>query len=486
MLLWVAVDLLAIYFGLDVLINLLFLVIFLWVFRRSRSEPVPTVVPGGDPGIAVLVPAFDEAATVVESVRSLLALDYPRFEVIVINDGSRDSTLAKLRQAFELRTEATEYFDLLGTAPVRAVFRSASDRRLRVVDKPNSGKADSLNVGLALTAMPLVVTIDSDSLLASSALSRLAGLFRGRNAAAAGGLITAANGARVKDGQVTAAQLPRRALVMFQLIEYLVSYTVGRIALSAAGSLMVLSGAFTMFDRELLLACGGFLTRRNRHQYIRRISRGRPAGTVCEDMEVIVRLHRYLKENRLRRPIVFDPWPVAWTEVPARLGQLARQRNRWQRGLLESLFFHRAMWFEPGYGAAGLLGMAYQVVFVAFAPVMQLLGLGLLVWLAAAGEVSPWWLAGVLVAAVLAGGVITALVTTAVERRFARSSAVNVEAMRYRSFGDWLRLVGYSMASGPVYGPLRTAFQLWGIWDWARGQKSWYKFERGGFGSETS
>ena len=482
MLLWVAVDLLAIYFGLDVLINLLFLVVFLVVFRRSRSGPGPA----GAAGIAVLVPAFDEAATVVESVRSLLALDYPQFEVIVINDGSRDATLARLEQAFGLRPEPTEYADRRGTAPVRAVLRSAADPRLRVVDKPNSGKADSLNVGLALTAMPLVVTIDSDSLLAPSALGRLEGLFRSRNAAAAGGLITAANGARVEGGRVIVARLPRRALVMFQLVEYLVSYTVGRIALSAAGSLMVLSGAFTMFDRELLLACGGFLTRLNRHKYVRRISRGRPAGTVCEDMEVIVRLHRYLKENRLRRPIVFDPWPVAWTEVPARLGQLARQRNRWQRGLLESLVFHRAMWFEPGYGAAGVLGMAYQVVFVGLGPVMQLVGLGLLAWLAAAGEVSPWWLAGVLVAAALAGGVITALVTTAVERRFARSSAVNVEAMRYRSFGDWLRLVAYSMASGPVYGPLRTAFQLWGIWDWVRGQKSWYKFERSGFGPAAS
>ncbi len=480
MLLWVAVDLLAVYFGLDVLINLVFLGFFLVAFRRSRRAAGQQ--PPGSAGVAILVPGYNEAATVVESVRSLLALDYPEFEVIVINDGSRDATLEVLDKAFRLRPEATEYRDLLGTAPVRALLRSQLDARLRVVDKPNSGKADSLNVGLALTRMPLVVTIDSDSLLAPSALGRLAGLFQSRNAAAAGGLITAANGAHVEAGRVVAARLPRQALVMFQLIEYLVSYTVGRIALSAADSLMVLSGAFTMFDRELLLECGGFLTRHNRHPYVRRITGGRPAGTVCEDMEVIVRLHRYVRERKLRRPVVFDPWPVAWTEVPERLGQLARQRNRWHRGLLESLLLHRAMWFEPGYGAAGLLGMAYQVVFVALAPLMQLVGLGLLAWLVVAGESSGWWLAGVLGATALAGGVVTALVTTAVERRFARSSAVNVEAMRYRSFGDWLRLVAFSMVSGPVYGPLRTAFQVWGAWDWLRGQQSWYKFERSGFG----
>jgi cellulose synthase/poly-beta-1,6-N-acetylglucosamine synthase-like glycosyltransferase len=474
MLLWVAVDLLAVYFGLDVLINLLFLAVFMVKFRRSRRDP-GTDDPAGAtplPGVAVLVPAFNEAATVVDSVRSLLALDYPTYEVLVINDGSRDATLEALGRAFRLRAEETAYADRIGTAPITSVARSEVDPRLRVIDKPNSGKADSLNVGLGLTEMPLAVTLDSDSLLAPSALRRLAGLFRSRGAAAAGGLITAANGARVDAGRVLSARLPRRPLVMFQLIEYLVSYTVGRVALSAADSLMVLSGAFSMFDRELLLACGGFLTPANRSEYVRRINSGRAAGTVCEDMEVIVRLHRYVREHRLRRPIVFDPWPVAWTEVPATPGQLARQRNRWHRGLLESLVLHRAMWFEPGYGLAGLLGMAYQVVFVALSPVLQLAGVGLLAWMMFAGQVNPWWLVGVLGATALVGGVITALVTTAVERRFARSSVVNVEAMRYQSFGDWLRLVGYSMVSGPVYGPLRTAFQLWGIWDWLLGRKS--------------
>jgi hypothetical protein len=140
------------------------------------------------------------------------------------------------------------------------------------------------------------------------------------------------------------------------------------------------------------------------------------------------------------------------------------------------------MWFEPGYGAAGLVGVAYQVVFVACAPLLQLVGVGLLTGLAVSGDASVLWLLGVLAGTALAGGVITALVTTAVERRFARTSSVNVEAMRYRSFADWLRLVVYSMISGPVYGSLRTVFHLWGTWDWLRGQQSWYKFERSGFG----
>ncbi len=485
MLTWVAVDILAVYFGLDVLVNLVFLAVFLAVFRRPSPSALPATAVSGQPedaGVAILVPAFNEAATVADSVRSLLALDYPKYEVIVINDGSKDATLDMLMRGFQLQREKTEYVDLLGTAPVQAVFRSELDTRLLVVDKQNSGKADSLNVGLALTEMPLVVTVDSDSLLAPSALGRLAGFFRSRNAAAAGGLIAAANGVRVESGRVVSSRLPHRALVLFQIVEYLVSYTVGRVAFSSANSLMILSGAFSMFDRRLLLDCGGFLTRRNRHPYVRRIARGRPVSTVCEDMEVIVRLHRYVRENRLRRPIVFDPWPVAWTEVPSSLGQLARQRNRWHRGLLESLFLHRAMWFEPGYGAAGLLGIPYQLVFVAFSPVLQIAGLGLLAWMAISGETSWLWLAGALGATALAGGVIAALVTTAVERRFARNSAVNVQAMRYHSFGDWLRLLFHAMVSGPVYGPLRTAFQLWGIWDWLAGRQSWYKFGREGFG----
>jgi cellulose synthase/poly-beta-1,6-N-acetylglucosamine synthase-like glycosyltransferase len=485
---WVVVDILAVYFGLDLLVNLVFLAVFLAVFRRPAPD-FAAPEAGGDPdmaGVAILVPAYNEAATVTDSVRSLLALDYPKIEVIAINDGSKDQTLDVLIREFRLRPETRDYVDLLGTAPVWSVFRSGLDPRLLVVDKPNSGKADSLNVGLALTAMPLVVTVDSDSLLAPSALSRLAGLFRRRNAAAAGGLIAAANGVRVENGQVVSSQLPHRTLVLFQIIEYLVSYTVGRVAFSATNSLMILSGAFSMFDRRLLLDCGGFLTRRNRHPYVRSIARGRAVSTVCEDMEVIVRLHRYVREKRLRRPIVFDPWPVAWTEVPSRLGQVARQRNRWHRGLLESLFLHRSMWFEPGYGAAGLIGMPYQLVFVAFSPVLQLVGLGLLAWMVFARETNWFWLAGALGAAALGGGVIAALVTTAVERRFARNSAVNVQAMRYHSFGDWLRLLFHAIISGPVYGPLRSAFQLWGIWDWLAGRQSWYKFSREGFGGAKS
>ena len=488
MLMWVAVDILAVYFGLDVLVNLVFLAVFLAVFRHRSpaARGSETEEKRDDSGVAILVPAYNEAATVADSVRSLLALDYPKLEVIAINDGSRDETLEVLRREFRLQPEANDYVDLLGTAPVRAVYRSGLDPRLAVVDKPNSGKADSLNVGLALTRMPLVVTVDSDSLLAPSALSRLADLFLRRNAAAAGGLIAAANGVQVKNGRVVSSRLPHRALVLFQIIEYLVSYTVGRVAFSSANSLMILSGAFSMFDRRLLLDCGGFLTRRNHHPYVRRIARGRTVSTVCEDMEVIVRLHRYIRENRLRRPIVFDPWPVAWTEVPSSLGQLARQRNRWHRGLLESLSLHRAMWFEPGYGAAGLIGMPYQLVFVAFSPVLQLVGIGLLAWMAIAGETSWLWLAGAMGVTALAGGVIAALVTTAVERRFARDSAVNVQAMRYHSFGDWLRLLFHAIISGPVYGPLRSAFQLWGIWDWLAGRQSWYKFGREGFGGVKS
>jgi cellulose synthase/poly-beta-1,6-N-acetylglucosamine synthase-like glycosyltransferase len=488
MLQWVAVDILAVYFGLDVLVNLVFLAVFLAVFRRPSPVFAAPGTPGqeGDAGVAILVPAYNEAATVADSIRSLLALDYTKLEVVAINDGSNDETLDVLTREFKLQPEAREYADLLGTAPVRGLFRSGLDPRLVVVDKPNSGKADSLNVGLALTEMPLVVTVDSDSLLAPSALKRLAGLFFSRNAAAAGGLIAAANGVTVENGQVVASRLPHRALVLFQIIEYLVSYTVGRVAFSSLNSLMILSGAFSMFDRRLLLDCGGFLTGRNRHPYVQKIARGRTVSTVCEDMEVVVRLHRYIRENRLRRPIVFDPWPVAWTEVPSRLDQLARQRNRWHRGLLESLFLHRSMWFEPGYGAAGLLGVPYQLVFVAFSPLLQLAGLGLLAWMAIAGETNWLWLAGALGVTALAGGVIAALVTTAVERRFARNSAVNVQAMRYHSFGDWLRLLFHAIISGPVYGPLRSLFQLWGIWDWLAGRQSWYKFGREGFGGVKS
>ncbi len=510
-------NVLALYFAGYALLNIAFLVFFLASFikkkgprgQRSRVPGVqgsrgpglepsnprtlsrtlePFLQPSAPffclPGITILVPAYNEAETIGESLKALLGLDYPEYRLVVVNDGSSDRTLDVLKNEFGLEPTEVKYEDVFGTAPVRGLWRSREHANLLVVDKPNSGKADSLNVGLELASERLVVTIDADTILDPMSLRRLAHKFTNERVAAAGGLLTVANGARIEHGKLVSAELPRRALVMYQLVEYLISYTVGRVGLSRLNSLLVLSGAFSMFDRELLMKAGGFLTRTNNHPYLRRTIGDKPTTTVCEDMEVIIRLHRFIKEKRLNRKIVFDPSPIAWTEVPQRLHDLARQRNRWHRGLLESLVIHRRMVFEPRYGWTGLFAMPYYLVFEALSPLVKLLGIGFVLGLAIVGLVDLFWLLLLAAAALMASALITALVTVSVENRFAHMSRVNIEAMRYHDFRAWLRLLAYSMLSSFVYDPLRFGFQLWGIWDWVRGSKDWYKFRRTSYGRE--
>ncbi len=473
---------LAIYFAGYGLVNFVLLILFLVGFVRSRNTRQEPPMES-EPGISILVPAYNEAETIDESLQALLGLDYPEYELVVINDGSTDNTLDRLTQGFGLEPADVEYEDRFGTTDVRSIKRSREHPNLLVVDKANSGKADSLNVGMNLASHPLVVTIDADTILDPAALRRLALRFRDQRVAAAGGLLTVANGAHVEHGRLVSADLPKRALVMYQLVEYLVSYTVGRVGLSQMNSLLVLSGAFTMFDRDLLTRAGGFLTPTNHHPYVRGIVGDRGRATVCEDMEVIVRLHRYIAENKLKRRVVFDAHPVAWTEVPQRIWDLGRQRNRWHRGLLESLFLHREMLFEPRYGRIGLFAAPYYLVFEALSPLVKLLSLGLVIALALLGLVDRFWLVLLGMLVLFVSTLVTALVTVAVENRFAHMSKVNIEAMRYHNFRAWLKLLVYSVLTSLVYAPVRFAFQLWGTWDWMRGSKNWYKFRRTGFGN---
>lgn len=308
--------------------------------------------------ISLLVPAYNERETLIATIRSLLTLRYPEFEIVVINDGSSDDTLELVRRAFALYPVPSATRVRLETRPVVATYRSLEHPNLVVIDKQNGGKSDSLNAGINASSYPLFCCMDADSLLEPDALLRVARAFvEDESIVCAGGVIRVLNGSVVEDGQVTHIRTPNRLLVLCQALEYVRGFLAGRAPLAKLESLMIVSGAFGLFRKEAVIEAGGYNT-----------------GTVCEDMEVIVRLHRKGHESGKPARIIFVPDPVCWTQVPSDWKSLLRQRDRWQRGLIESLWMHRGMFLNPRYGKAGLIGMPFYVVFELFGPIFEVLG----------------------------------------------------------------------------------------------------------------
>lgn len=311
------------------------------------------------PSISILSPAYNEEATIIEAVHALLRLHYPKFEVIVINDGSKDATLELLVSEFKLTRMDYTYLPAIATKPVRDVYRSSSHPRLTVVDKDNGGKADSLNTGINVARHELFCAIDADSLLEEDAL--LKGVYpfvrwKGR-VAVTSGIIRIANGCSVDRGRVVKVALPSKILPLFQIMEYIRIFLVGRFAWNALNSVLIVSGAFGIFKKALVLEAGGYLP-----------------TTVGEDMELVVRLHRLMREKKDVQRICFLPDPVCWTEAPENWKILWRQRDRWQRGLMETLWRHKRMLFNPRYGAIGLFSFPFTVLFEMLSPFVEMTG----------------------------------------------------------------------------------------------------------------
>ena len=331
--------------------------------RKNRLQSyllmneLKSTAPAYAPAISILAPAYNEGKTIVGSVKSFLLLNYPNFEVVVINDGSKDDTLEKLIVNFKLYEENL-YQDLrVDHALIRATYKSKSHPNLIVIDKENGGKADAINAGLALAKHPLFCAVDSDSILESDALLRIALPFfeDPEKTVASGGTIRLVNGSDLKHGRVTKAYLSRHPLILMQNVEYIRAFLCGRVGWNALNATLVISGAFGLFNKEAVLGAGAY-----------------NKDSIGEDMELVVRLHRYYTETvKKDYRIVFIPDPVCWTEAPSDLGSLSRQRIRWQRGLADTLEKHSAI-FSPKYKAVGMLAVPYFYLVELWGPVIEL------------------------------------------------------------------------------------------------------------------
>ena len=429
---------------------------YLWqallaAFLITRRPPVADAAilrhryAAAAPRVSILAPAHNEAATIITSVRSLLRLDYSDYEVVVIDDGSTDLTLALLRDAFDLRERPGR------PASGPRHFTSDADARLRVISKPRGGKGDALNAGLHAADGELVCVIDADCVLESDALLRATQAFIDRpdEVVAVGATIRPVNGCRVSPEGRIELDTPRNLLALLQTVEYLRAFMAARLAWSQLGALTLVSGAFGVFRRDLLLEIGGYST-----------------TTLGEDLELVVRLRRHLKDQRRSGRVVFVPEPLCWTEAPEDLAVLRRQRVRWQRGALETFAVHWPMLVHPRYGHVGLLGLGRILLVDVLGPVLELVSWSLLLLFWALGALSTAHALAYLTLAI-AFGVAISLFTLSLQeaelRRFPRTrslaalaGAAVLENFGYRQLNTLWRLEGTlrHFTTAPTWGAM--------------------------------
>ncbi|WP_338847568.1 glycosyltransferase family 2 protein [Massilia sp. W12] len=424
-----------------ILLNLGYLmlnVLALWNLRHLSEDLVlddlPQAYTGAELPISILVPAYNEETNLAAAVRSMLQLSYAEFEIIVINDGSRDNTLQVLQQEFELQPFPEAYRVQLPSAPVRAIYRSRRYPQLRVIDKENGGKADALNAGINAARYPLFCGVDADSLLERDSLRRVVKPFLLHpHVVAAGGTVRVANGCEVSGGFLTRVSLPRNFLALLQVLEYLRAFLFGRLGWSNMNAVLIISGAFGLFRKEAVIAVGGY--RRN---------------TIGEDMELVVRLHRRLPEMGRPYRICFEPYPVCWTEAPEDWGTLKNQRVRWQRGLAESLTYNWGLLRRPS--AVGWLAFPFLLIFELFGPLIELFGYLFTLYAAWHGWIS-WSAFGIFIMTAILLGILLSLSGLLLEELsfhiYARPQelgklllAALLENLGYRQINSWWRIIG--------------------------------------------
>ena len=328
-------------------------------WRRTPRNMALAANLASPPLVSVIVPARNEALTIVESVRALLALDYEAREIVIVNDGSTDDTLALLRENFTLVPGPLAFEEPLKTAPIRGVYRSIEQTGLVVLDKDSGGcKSDACNAGINAASGGLVLVIDADTMLEPDALTRAVLPFlEDATTVAVGGYVAIANGCRIEGGRVADVSMPRSWLARFQVVEYMRSFLLFRVACAAQNGLALISGAFGLFRRDGVIAVGGF-----------------DHTAIGEDMDLTLRLQKFYRGAGQPIRIGFVPVPVCWTQAPEDFGSLRAQRSRWRRGLLQVLWRNRRAIANPRFGIVGVGVLPYTVFFEGIGPMLEFSG----------------------------------------------------------------------------------------------------------------
>lgn len=405
--------------------------------------------------VSIIVPAYNEEAGIVQSVRSLLSINYPVFEIVVVNDGSKDNTVKKVIEQYDMREIKKVVRRQVNSNPIKKIYQSQILPNLFLIDKENGGKADALNAGLNFSHYPYFCSLDGDSVLENDAFLKVMKPIIDSNeeVIASGGSVRIANGCDIRNGNIVKIGLSDRPIVIMQIIEYLRAFLMGRIGLSRHNLLLIISGAFGVFSKHWVVEAGGYKT-----------------DTVGEDMELVVRLHSLLKERGLKKKIVYVPDPVCWTEVPEDFTFLRKQRRRWHRGLFESLWTHRKMLFNPKYGTIGFISFPYFWIVEFFGPIVELAGYLFIILCLFLGGIYIEFAILIFLLSLLYGSLFS-------------MAAVLLEEWsltKYPKVSDIIKLFLYSLTETLWYRPLTVLWRCEGIWQMIKGDKSWGEMKRKG------
>ena len=402
--------------------------------------------------ISLLIPAYNEEENIVSNIKSLMKMDYPQFEIIVINDGSTDKTHERIIESFGLYKIETAIKTSIPTKEVHGIYYNIEYPNLIYVEKENGGKSDALNAGINISSYPLFACLDADSRIEPDALLKLSIEFlKNTDTIVAGGLVRIANGFKIRDGRVSGFSMPEKMIERFQIVEYFRSFLSGRVSWGATNSMLIVSGAYGVFKKQAVIEVGGYKT-----------------NTIGEDMEIVVRLHRYMRAHRRKYKIIFCEDSVCWTQGPMSVADIRSQRRRWQIGLFDTLISHKSLFLNPRYGSVGLMAIPYNWVFELFGAVVEVLGYFIIPFSLVMGELNIFFFVVYFLLAVLLG-VILSLGSLILEQ-YTRKSVMSAK--------QCLSLSLYALLENFGYRQMITLFRLEGIFKYRKLRKTWGKIKR--------
>lgn len=307
---------------------------------------------------SILVPAYNEEKTILKCIDSLLSLDYPEYEIVVINDGSKDKTLDVLVNRFNLKKVERPIRRLIRCKETIDVYEGFEKVNITLINKENGGKADALNMGINASKYPLFLTLDADSILQKDSLINIVIPFmENENTIAVGGNVKISNKVLLESGVVKKNSLPKKWLVIFQIIEYYRVFLTTRVWFNKFNGNLIISGAFGLFKKKAVINVGGY-----------------NSNSIGEDMELVMKLHSFNKKNENKYSIQYTPNAICWSQAPEKIRDLKSQRKRWHMGLMQSLFEHKYIFLNLKYGVVGVFSFLYYLVYEMLSCLIEICG----------------------------------------------------------------------------------------------------------------